>query len=109
MSEVEDIKTPLNDTSSFSNKERIILIQRQPIMESALDVLTTLASTGRVTLKAKGEDIPNAVGVANVITEKMMKGNSEIVDITVDSENGAGKYGMTLVSTIQITISKKLN
>ena len=108
LSEV-DLRTPLADNDSFSNKDKVMMIQRQPIMECAIDVLTTLANAGRVILKAKGDDIPTAVGVANVVTEKMMKGTSQIIGIAVDSENGAGRYGMTLVSTIQITISKKLN
>lgn len=108
MSEV-DVETHLIDTSSFQNKGRIMVIQRQPIMECALDILPIIANSGRVTLSAKGDDIPTAVGVANVITENMMKGNAEIFDILVDSENGAGKYGMTLISTIQIIIAKKLN
>ena len=85
------------------------MIQRQPIMECAIDVLTAIGASDRVVLKAKGDDIPTAVGVANVITEKMMKGTSEIVDIVIDSENGTGKYGMTLVSTIEIILAKKLN
>ena len=106
---MEDVKTQLTTDHTFSNKGRAILIQRQPIMECAIDILTLLGSAGRVVLKAKGDDIPTAVGVANVITEKMMKGTSEVVDIIVDSENGTGKYGMTLVSTIEIILAKKLN
>ncbi|MEK6877817.1 MAG: DNA-binding protein [Thermoproteota archaeon] len=106
---IEDVKTQLTNNHSFSNKERTILIQRQPIMECAIDVLTALGNAGKVVLKAKGDDIPTAVGVANVVTEKMMKGTSEIVDIIIDSESGAGKYGMTLVSTIEIILAKKLN
>lgn len=85
------------------------MIKRQPIMECAIDVLTAIGASDRVVLKAKGDDIPTAVGVANVITEKMMKGTSEIIDIIIDSENGSGKYGMTLVSTIEIILAKKLN
>jgi DNA-binding protein Alba len=106
---VDDVNTQLTNNHTFSNKERTILIQRQPIMECAIDMLTILGSVGRVVLKAKGDDIPTAVGVANVITEKLMKGTSEIVDILVNSENGTGKYGMTLVSTIEIILAKKLN
>ena len=106
---MDDVKTQLTNNHTFSNKERTILIQRQPIMECAIDMLTILGSVGRVVLKAKGDDIPTAVGVANVITEKLMKGTSEIVDILVNSENGTGKYGMTLVSTIEIILAKKLN
>jgi DNA-binding protein Alba len=106
---IEDVKTQLGNSDSSSNKQRTILIQRQPIMECAIDILTILGSIGRVVLKAKGDDIPTAVGVANVITEKMMKGTSEIADIIIDSESGAGRYGMTLVSTIEIILAKKLN
>lgn len=79
------------------------------MMECAIDVLTALGSAGKVVLKAKGDDIPTAVGVANILTEKMMKGTSEIADIIIDSESGTGKYGMTLVSTIEIILIKKLN
>ena len=106
---IEDVKTQLTNNNSFSNKGKTIFIQRQPMMECAIDVLTDLGNAGKVVLKAKGDDIPTAVGVANIITEKMMKGTSEIVDIIVDSESGAGKYGMTLVSTIEIILAKKLN
>ena len=109
ISSVENVKTQLTNNDSFSNKIRTILIQRQPIMECAIDLLTILGNAGRIVLKAKGDDIPTAVGVANVITEKMMKGTSEVVDIIVDSETGTGKYGMTLVSTIEIVLDKKLN
>ena len=78
-------------------------------MECAIDLLTILGNAGQIVLKAKGDDIPTAVGVANVITEKIMKGTSEVADIIVDSETGTGKYGMTLVSTIKIVLAKKLN
>lgn len=75
-------------------------------MECALDVLMDLGNSGRITLIAKGNAIPTAVAVANIVTENMMKGNSKIVDISVDSENGSGKYGMTLISIIKIVIVK---
>ena len=102
------MKTQLTNNNP-SNKGKTIVIQRQPIMECAIDVLTAIGASDRVVLKAKGDDIPTAVGVANVITEKMMKNTSEIVDIIIDSENGTGKYGMTLVSTIEIILAKKLS
>lgn len=108
MSEI-DVKTHLVNNPSLPNTGKVVVIQRQPIMECALDILPIISGPGRVTLSAKGDDIPTAVGVANVITENMMKGNAEIVDIIVDSENGPGQYGMTLISTIQIIIARKLN
>jgi len=108
LSELES-RPQLVDNRSFSNNEKVMIIQQQPVMECAIDVLTNIGSYGKVTLKARGYSIPTAVAVANVVTEKMLKGNSHIVDITVDSENANGKYGMTLVSTVQIIIAKKTN
>jgi len=98
--------TWLLDSNSFSDDGRVLIIREQPIMECALDVLTNLGNSGKVTLKAKGDLIPTAVAAANIVTENMMKGNSKIRDIAVDSESGLGRYGTTLVSTIKIIITK---
>ena len=98
--------TQLVNDHSFSNDNKVLIIREEPVMECALDVLMDLGNSGQVTLVAKGNAIPTAVAVANIVTENMMKGNSKIVDISVDSENGSGKYGMTLISTIKIIISK---
>lgn len=67
--------------------DNIMIIQRRPIMMVALDVLSALGNSKKITLKARGDTIPNAVAIANIITEKMLKGNSRISDILVDSEN----------------------
>jgi archaea-specific DNA-binding protein len=94
----------LNDMSSNSKDGKLIAINQQPVMECALDILTELVKHRTVTLKAKGDSIPTAVAVANVITENMMRGNSKISDIVVDSES-QGNHG-PLVSIIEITITK---
>jgi archaea-specific DNA-binding protein len=94
----------LNDMSSPSKDGKLIAINQQPVMECALDILTELVKHRTVTLKAKGDSIPTAVAVANVITENMMKGNSRISDIVVDSESQVN-HG-PLVSIIEITITK---
>ncbi|HYL67431.1 MAG TPA: DNA-binding protein [Nitrosopumilaceae archaeon] len=106
MSEIKEEETQLIGKPSFSNEGKVFVIREEPVMECALDVLMDLGNSGQVTLVAKGNAIPTAVAVANVVTENMMKGNSKIVDISVDSENGSGKYGMTLISTIKIIIAK---
>ena len=66
--------------------ESVIDIHNDPIMQSALDILSILGKHNEVTIRAKGNSIPNAVAVANIITENMLKGNSKIHKITVDSE-----------------------
>ena len=106
MSEIKKEETQLVSKPSFSNEGKVLIIREEPVMECALDVLMDLGNSGQVTLVAKGNAIPTAVAVANIVTENMMKGNSKIVDVSVDSENGSGKYGMTLISTIKIIIAK---
>ena len=84
--------------------ETIIQIGNYPVMESALDVLTILGKEKKVILKSKGNSIPNAVAVANIITEKMLKGNSKVEKITLDTVAAAGIGDMT--STIEIILNK---
>ena len=83
--------------------EAIIQIGNYPVMESALDVLTVLGKKNKVILKSKGNSIPNAVAVANIITEKMLKGNSKVEKITLDTVAAAGIGDMT--STIEIILN----
>ena len=73
-------------------------------MASALEVLTQLSSTKRVVLLAKGDLIPNAVAVANIVTENMLKGNSSIGDIKLDSIISEEDGQMT--SNIEIVLTK---
>ena len=86
------------------SEDAIINIGNDPVMLSALDVLSVLGSKKKVILRAKGNSIPNAVAIANIITEKMLKGNSKIQKITVDTESAAGIGKMT--STIEIILNK---
>ena len=101
---IED-KTQLN--GNFSNSEgKLVTIHQQDIVPCALDLLTDLVKHKTVTLVANGESIPTAVAVANIVTENMMKGNSKILDIIVDSEETHEKSGPSLISVIKITITK---
>lgn len=82
---------------------KIITIYQQDIVPCALDLLTDLVKFTTVTLVAKGQAIPTAVAVANIVTENMMKGNSKVANILVDSEEEKDR---PLVSLIKITITK---
>ena len=68
----------------------------------AVDVLSILGKKDQVILRAKGNSIPNAVAVANIITEKMLKGNSKVEKITVDAIVGIGR----MTSTVEIILNK---
>ena len=82
----------------------IINIGNDPVMQSAVDVLSILGTKNQVILKARGNSIPNAVAVANIITEKMLKGNSKVEKIILDTVSAAGIGKMT--STIEIILNK---
>ena len=96
LQKVERSENNLNKDSYF--------VKNESVMVSALDVLTALSATKRIVLMAKGNLIPNAVAVANIVTENMLKGNSKIDDIKLDSviseEDGQ------MISNIEIVVIK---
>ncbi|MDH5431047.1 MAG: DNA-binding protein [Nitrosopumilus sp.] len=96
--------TELRGQEQTEKSETTIQIGNYPVMEAALDVLTILGKKTRVVLKSKGNNIPNAVAVANIITEKMLKGNSKVEKIKLDTTETAGIGNMT--STIEIILIK---
>jgi len=66
--------------------ESVFEVHDDPVMESALDALAIIGKHKEITIRARGKSIPNAVAVALIITESMLKGNSKIHKISVDSE-----------------------
>ena len=87
-----------------SENDGDFLIKDESVMKSALDVLTELSANKKIILKADGDLIPNAVAVANIVTENMLKGNSSIQDIKLDSVISDEDGIMT--SNIKITLFK---
>ncbi len=83
---MEETKEGSGQEQTKTSIESVIDIHNDPIMQSALDILSILGKHKEITIRAKGNSIPNAVAVANIITENMLKGNSKIHKITVDSE-----------------------
>ena len=79
-------------------------VKDESVMTGALDVLTAMDASKRVVLLAKGNLIPNAVAIANIVTENMLKGNSKIENIKLDSviseEDGQ------MISNIEIVLTK---
>jgi len=94
--ELQEVKRSENENSYF--------IKDESVMASALEVLTQISSSKQIILLAKGDLIPNAVAVANIVTENMLKGNSSIKDIKLDSVISEEDGQMT--SNIEITLIK---
>ena len=86
------------------NRSPVFNVRNEPVMIEAINVVSILGKANKAIIRAKGNAIPNAVAIANIITEKMLKGNSKIQNIIVDSEipSGFGK----MLSTIEIVLSK---
>ena len=87
-----------------SNNSEIVTVEQKPVMIEVVNVMTHLGRTNKAILRAKGDAIPNAVAVANIITEKMLKGNSQVQKISVDTDGNVG-FGKML-STIEIILMK---
>ena len=81
-----------------------INIGNDPVMLTAIDVVSKLMIQDKISLKARGNSIPNAVAVANIITEKMLVGSTKIEKINLDTVSEAGIGDMT--STVEIIIKK---
>ena len=99
--------TELTKTQESINKfdKTPFLVNNEPVMETALEILSILTNTDEIRIKGKGETCPNAVAVANIITENLLKGKSKIEKIILDSNITYDGY---MTSTIEIII-KKIN
>ena len=96
----------LSSTVSDVQKEQlpIFIVRNEPVMMEAINVITLLGKSNKAILRAKGDSIPNAVAIANIITEKILKGNSKVQNIILDTDMPAGIGKM--LSTIEIIIQK---
>ena len=101
---MEETSEPSGQEQTGKSEQAIIQIGNYPVMESAIEVLSILGNKKKVVLQSKGNSIPNAVAVANIITEKMLKGNSKVQKINLDTVAAAGIGNMT--STIEIILIK---
>jgi DNA-binding protein len=95
MEEVNELK---------GQEQTIINIGNDPVMLTAVDVVSKLMNQNEVILKARGNSIPNAVAVANIITEKMLVGRTKVKKINLDTVAKAGIGDMT--STVEIIIKR---
>lgn len=81
----------------------VYYVRNEPIMPAALNVFTIFNKHGRAVLLARGNGIPGAVAIANILVEKMLNRVAKIEHILLDSEN---EYGKRMISTIEISIVK---
>jgi len=92
------------DSSQGDSQNFVFYVGNDSVMRDAVDLIEHFGKTENLILRARGLSIPNAVAIANILTEKMLSGKSKIHKITVDSETPEGMGRM--ISTIEIIISK---
>ena len=61
-------------TQESTNKldETLFLVNNEPVMKTALEVLSKLENISEIRIKGKGESSPAADAVSNIITENML-------------------------------------
>ena len=89
---------------SESQDQTEMNVGNDPVMLTAVDAVSKLMIQNKIKLKSRGNSIPNAVAVANIITEKMLVGSTKVEKINLDTVAEAGIGNMT--STIEIIIIK---
>ena len=95
----------MEETNELNGQEQTTInIGNEPVMLTAVDVVSKLINQNKVILKARGNAIPSAVAVANIVTEKMLEGSTKIEKINLDTVEEAGIGSMT--STVEIIIQK---
>lgn len=96
----------LTSTVSKIEKEQLPIfnVRNEPVMIEAINVISLLGKSNKAILRAKGNSIPNAVAIANIITEKMLKGSAKVHNIQLDTDMPAGIGKM--LSTIEIILLK---
>lgn len=80
-----------------------MFVNTAPMMNMVIDAMSTLGDKGLLSIRAREENIPRAVVVANILTEKMMKGNSQVYKILL---NGDIRPDGSIASTIEIIMAK---
>ncbi|WOV93875.1 MAG: DNA-binding protein [Candidatus Nitrosoabyssus spongiisocia] len=93
-----------------TQSRNIIFIGTKPIMTYVTSTLTQLSTLPKVTLKARGRRLTQAVDVSQMIVKRMNTVGYKIGDVRIASDLLASKDGKKRsVSTIEIDITSENN
>lgn len=96
-------QTQNSDQTPINNEPYVYYVRDEPIMKAALDVFSLINKHGKGLLLAKGNYIPSAVSIANIIVEKMLHNTCKVKRISLDSDN---EFGKRMLSKIEILLQK---
>ena len=91
------------------DEDNSIFVGDKPFMNYVIGLVMqfTTKSASVVTIKARGKFISKAVDVAEVACTRFLKGQVEIQDVRIGSEEFQNKEGKDIrVSTIEIEVKK---
>ena len=94
----------LRTVVAVAGSDLTVHIKNDPVMQTAVSLLSRFTKGKRMTLHAKDTDIPNAVAVANILSDHVPD-EIKILDIKLDSESVQGDLQMT--SIIKITLARE--
>ena len=83
-----------------------IFVGQKPVMNYAMSALIQLASSGEVTVKARGMAIGRAVDVAEIVTKRLGNGQFKIKDIGINTEVVGEGSEQRNISSIEIVVGK---
>ena len=91
-------------TGSAPRNAKVLLIRDRYAKVNAVYAIEKIGNHGAAILQARGNSISDAVSVANIVTRRMLKGNSKVERVTIDSIElpDTGQ----LISTIEIVLTK---
>jgi archaea-specific DNA-binding protein len=90
-------------------KDNSIFVGTKPFMNYVTGVVIQFTTKGadEVLVKARGKFIARAVDVAEIALKRFLKGQIQIKNISIDSEEFKNKEGKDVhVSTIEIVLEK---
>lgn len=93
----------VSETGGGIPKDQIMVVDRAPMMTMVIEAMSTLGNKDILSLRAREDNIPRAVVVANILTEKMMRQNSRVYKILLD---GKMRPDGSMASTIEIIMTK---
>lgn len=97
------MRVPESDTNDGMPRDQILYVGGAPVMNMVVDAMSKLGDGGLLSIRAREDNIPRAVVVANILTEKMMRDNSAVYKILLD---GDMKPDGSMASTIEIIMTK---
>ena len=100
---IKNSTTMSNSNTSTDKDTSLFVIKNRSVMKSCLDIVDIMLKQDKITLVAQGINIPNAVAVANILSETMLKDNIKIEKIIADSLEPVGFGKMTSVLKIILT------